>query len=404
MFKRWVVLLTLRAARVWSIGILAALSIVACGDGGPQQVKVAVSVPLGLEIGHDMLHAAQLALDEAGGQVGDVKVALLVFDTSDPDGSPISPEWEQDVATLASGDKAIVAYLGPPTSDQARASMAVLNEASIVQLSQAATWPGLTKPGFGPGEPGKYYPTGRRHFFRLVPSDEVQGEVAARWADWLHFRSVYVIDDGTAYGRGVAGIFELGARDLGIEVLVVDSFDGGSASPEALEGIAMRVADEQPELLFLGSSLGAGGEGLIAALRGLDPDVQIMVPDGMVQDQLITDLGAELVEGIYGTNVAVPAERLESASRFRERYQAAYAKEPPPYAVTTYEAMQVLLHAIERAERPTREGVLAAVSDMEEFYGVLGRWQFDARGDISLTTISGMQIQDGAWTFFRILE
>ncbi|MBN1935418.1 MAG: ABC transporter substrate-binding protein, partial [Anaerolineae bacterium] len=109
-------------------------------------------------------------------------------------------------------------------------------------------------------------------------------------------------------------------------------------------------------------------------------------------------------EGIYGTNVAVPAERLESASRFRERYQAAYAKEPPPYAVTTYEAMQVLLHAIEQADRPTREGVLAAVSDMEEFYGVLGRWQFDARGDISLTTISGMQIQDGAWTFFRILE
>ncbi len=393
-----------RSMALFGIGIVAVLAAVACGSSSPQRVKVAVSLPLGMQVGHDMLNAAQLALDEVGGQVGDVKVELLVFDTSDPAGSPVSTEKEQNAATLASGDGAVVAYLGPPTSDQARASMAVLNEASIVQVSQAATWPGLTKPGFGPGEPGKYYPTGRRHFFRLVPSDEVQGEVAARWVDWLHFGTVYVIDDGTAYGRGVAGIFELGARDLGIEVLAVDSFDGNAAPPEVLEEMAIQVAKAEPELLFLGSALATGGLDFIRAVRESNSDLQIMVPDGMVQDQLVADLGAELVEGLYGTSITVPAERLESASHLRERYRAVYDKEPPPYAVTTYEAMKVLLRAIEQAEKPTREAVLAAVSDMEEFDGVLGRWQFDAHGDISITTIGGMQVRDGIWTFFRVLE
>jgi len=96
--------------------------------------------------------------------------------------------------------------------------------------------------------------------------------------------------------------------------------------------------------------------------------------------------------------------QLASAEDLMAAYQAAYGKEPPSYAVNCYEAMKVLLYAIERAEEPTREGVLAAMKNLGEFSGVLGSWRFDDRGDISNASISGMQIQNGAWTFVQVIE
>jgi hypothetical protein len=38
----------------------------------------------------------------------------------------------------------------------------------------------LTKPGFAQGEPGIFYPTSKRAFFRLVPTDEKPGPAATK--------------------------------------------------------------------------------------------------------------------------------------------------------------------------------------------------------------------------------
>jgi branched-chain amino acid transport system substrate-binding protein len=73
-------------------------------------------------------------------------------------------------------------------------------------------------------------------------------------------------------------------------------------------------------------------------------------------------------------------------------------------AVAAYEAMKVVLYAIEQAQEPTREGVLTAMANLGEFSGIMGTWQFDARGDISITAISGMQIQDGVWSFVQVIQ
>jgi branched-chain amino acid transport system substrate-binding protein len=138
----------------------------------------------------------------------------------------------------------------------------------------------------------------------------------------------------------------------------------------------------------------------------MDRDIQIMGPDGLMQEQLATDTSAELIEGIYATNITIPASHLDSkeASAFLKSYQTTYSKEPPPYAMSSYEAMKVLLHAIEQAEEPTREAVLAAVTNTGEFSGVFGNWQFNEQGDISITTISGFQIQDGNWSFTQVIQ
>lgn len=382
------------------------LALAGCtGIAAPNTVKVAVSLPLGLEIGKDMLNGVQLALDQANGQAGNINVELQVFDTSDPNGSPVSPEFEQDAATQAAADEAVVAYLGPAGSDQARQSMPILNQAGIVQVSPSVTWPGLTKPGFGPGEPGVYYPTGRRHFFRVIPSDDIQGNVAANWASSLGFESVYILDDSSTYGQGVAGIFTVATQDLGLEIMAVDSYDATvPQSPEELQAIANRIAEAQPDLLYFGGTTEQVNFELVGIIRQANPELPIMVPDGLVQAELITTNPVDLIQGIYGTSVIIPVGQLASAADFSAAYQNEYNKKPDPFVLSSYEAMKVILAAIEQANSPTRQDVLTAVAELGEFSGVLGTWSFDANGDISLTRISGMQIQNDSWEFVQVIQ
>ena len=392
--------------------IAMTLLMTACGASGPKEVKVAVSLPLGLGIGEDILNAVELALEEENSQAGDIEVELLVLDTSDPEGSPVSPELEREAAQKAIDDPQVIAYIGPLASDQAKVSIPMLNEAGIALISPAATWPGLTKPGYEPGEPGIYYPTGRRNFFRVVPSDDVQGVAAARWADQLLVKTAYIIDEGTAYGQGVAGIFKIAAQDRGIEILGHDSFDSGAITDEEIEVAAAKVVESEPDLLYYGGSYatatigatGSVGGKLISMIKQINPDIRIMGPDALVQDDLIEEFGADLVEGILGTNVAVPPTELESASGFVADYRAKCEKAPPPYAGGAYDALKVILKAIEQADEPSREGVLAALKNLGTHQGVLGEWHFDSSGDISLETISGMQIRDGEWIFVEIID
>ncbi len=386
------------------VGLVISFLLTGCNTVGvPDEVKIAVALPLGSEMGQDMFNAAQLALDEAGGKVGELPVTLVSFDTSDSQGNP-SADLERQAAEQASADPTIVAYLGSVTDDQAKVALPVLNRASVAHLSPSATWPGLTKPGFWPGEPGVYYPTGYRNFFRLVPSDEVQGAAAARWAEMLGIESVYIVDDETVYGTGIAGIFEVTFRDLGGVVLAHDAFSAAPATEGQLTALSGRIIERRPDLVFLGASFSGGGEEFIRVFRQLDKETLLMVPDGLAQNELFTDVGADWVEGTYATDVFLPVEQRQSARAFLRAYQTVYGKEPPTSALNTYEAVKVLLTAIGQAEQPTREGVLAAMKNLGEFSGALGTWNFTSEGDVSLTGIGGLVAHEGVWEFVQVLK
>jgi branched-chain amino acid transport system substrate-binding protein len=378
-----------------------------CGSFGPKAVKVVVSLPLNLEYAMGILNAAQLALKKANGKAGNVNVELLILTESDPNGEDISATFEQKNAEQATKDTSVVAYLGPANSSMARISIPILNEASIVQISASTTWPGLTKPGYGPGEPGVYYPTGRRTFFRTVPSDELQGAAAARWAAQLGYKSAYIVNGTGPYEQGVAGVFEITAQDLGIQILGKDTFPiEGEVTAEQLKAIVEHVLAANPDVVYLGGDSGANGDFPVRALREANATLPIMGPDGLVVDDLIKNLGADLLNNMYGTTVAIPADKLDTpaAADFVSSYRAAYGKIPSAYDAASYEAMNALLYAISRAKQPTREGVLDAMQNLGDYSGIFGTWHFDKQGDISLVGISGMQVQNGAWVFVEALK
>jgi branched-chain amino acid transport system substrate-binding protein len=240
-----------------------------------------------------------------------------------------------------------------------------------------------------------------------VPSDEVQAAAAARWCVQLGFKKAFILIGDDAYGNGLAGIFEITASDEDLEVLGKAVYQTDEKlSADQLQTLATQALASGPDVVYVAGSNGSNGVEVVQALRQMDPTAVIMGPDGLAQDDLITDLGAEMTNDIYGTTVTLPVDKLgtPAAEEFLKSYQAAYGKAPSAYEAATYESMSVFLYAIGKAEEPTREGVLAAMQNLGEYSGIFGLWHFDQQGDISVTGISGLQVQNGTWVFVDALK
>jgi branched-chain amino acid transport system substrate-binding protein len=127
-----------------------------------------------------MVNAIKLALRQRHGRAGRFKVKYVALDDSTAQAANWTPELVSANARKAIGDKSTIAYLGEYNSGATAVSLPLLNEAGIPQTGVNSAV-GLTQsgPGAQPGEPDKYYPTGKRTFVRGTPSDAIQAAALA---------------------------------------------------------------------------------------------------------------------------------------------------------------------------------------------------------------------------------
>ena len=88
-------------------------------------------------------------------------------------------------------------------------------------VSPLNSFVGLTREGVGvpPSLPSSLYPTGKRNYLRVYPTDDLQGAALALRAKDLGAKRVFVLDDGEpGYGELMAAGFETAARRLGLDV------------------------------------------------------------------------------------------------------------------------------------------------------------------------------------------
>src|SRR5438876_8444665 len=124
-----------------------------------------------------LVNGIKLALSQAGNKAGQWTVNYQSLD----DSTAAAGQWDAgqtaaDARKAASDPKAVY-YIGEFNSGASEVSIPILNQAAVPEVSPANTYPGLTTndPGTSPGEPQKYYPTGKRNYLRIVPRDTIQG-------------------------------------------------------------------------------------------------------------------------------------------------------------------------------------------------------------------------------------
>jgi branched-chain amino acid transport system substrate-binding protein len=121
----------------------------------------------------------------------------------------------------------------------------------------------------------------------------------------------------------------------------------------------------------------------------------MMGPDTLFEHAFIHDAGVN-ADGTLITFGSVPPALLEGKGRvFYDRYVQRFGQEPECYAASAYDATGVILRAIERVTRHDRSAVTDAAFATRDFDGALGRWSFDANGDIDLRRCTRLTVRDG---------
>src|SRR5918998_3364615 len=132
--------------------------------------------------------------EEAGGRAGDFRVSYVSLDSADPKTGRWDPGRVADNARTAVEDLQTIAYLGELEAGASAVSVPILNEGGMLQVSPGDTFAGLTEAGL-PGEPEKYYPSGRRTFARMVPDDDEQVDRLVALLRRRGVRRLWVADD-----------------------------------------------------------------------------------------------------------------------------------------------------------------------------------------------------------------
>jgi branched-chain amino acid transport system substrate-binding protein len=391
---------------IWSIAllVLAGMTFVFLGTLKTKTnnvIKIVSSVPMqGLSSGKEVFNGADMAFAEIGYKVGNFTIEFIPKDDGDADG-----QWQADLetknATEAVADPDVMVYMGTYNSGAAKISIPITNKFNIAQVSVSNTWPGLTQPGFWEGEPGIFYPTGERTFFRTCPTDAMQGPAEAMWAKELGVNSVYIVDDSDTYGVGVANLFEKKARELGMNI--VDHKSITAKDTDTIKNIVAQIKKEKPDMVYYGGMTVGGVVTLIKEIHLNNLSPKIMGADGIYEPPFIEALGKE-AENIYVSSPGVPVSNMpETGKEIAKKYREKYGIEPDINAITSYEAAKIVITAIEQAGVKDRATILKKIADTN-YNGIFGRFGFDSNGDTTLPILSGSVVKNGKFEFVKMLQ
>ncbi|MFN8390622.1 MAG: branched-chain amino acid ABC transporter substrate-binding protein [Bdellovibrionota bacterium] len=351
-----------------------------------------------------MVNGIKMAIDEVGGKVGSYTVTYEDWDDASPERGAWDPAIEAANADKAVKDPDVMAYIGTYNSGAAKISMPKLNQAGLAMVSPANTWPGLTKPGIGePNEPKVYRPSGKVTYFRVVPADDIQGYIAAKFSKDQGAKKIFIIHDGELYGKGIAQMFKKSAGPLGLDIVGFEQIDTKASNYRSL---AVKIKQYSPDIVYFGGTTQTNAGQLAKDLVAAGVSGKFMVPDGCFESAFIDAAGKENLEGrVFITFGGVPGAQLTGKGKeFYENYKKRFGIEPEGYSAYGYESAKVALDAIRRAGKKDRAAIVDALAATKDFEGALGKWSFDANGDTSLKTMSVNTVKDGQFAFVKLLD
>lgn len=386
----------MRTPRRWVAPALAAALAAGCGPK-EKVVRIAVAVPLTGDMGTEgqgLRRAVEMAVEEANAAGRfPYKLQAAPFDDR------ADPKEAVNVANLIVSDPRIVAVVGHYNSGCAIPAAKVYARAPVAMISPAATNPEVTAQQLSPDW------VGPRMVFRVVPTDDVQGEATAKFAySSLRKRRMAVIHDKTPYGQGLAEQFQKTFAEVGGKIVSVDGVSVGDKDFKALL-TKLKGDPAKPEGIFFGGLYTEAGLILIQMRElGLTAPFAFISGDASKTPGLF-DVAGDAADGAFLSIVGVPVEDLPSARKFMADYQKRWVgreNELKPFDHFGYEAAQIIFAALERAGAPDREKVLAEIP-RTRYTGVLGETTFDEKGDTlnKIVTVTKARAKDRAFESLR---
>jgi branched-chain amino acid transport system substrate-binding protein len=383
----------------------------ASASSSPNTVDIYSSLPLqGASTAQTdpMVNGIKLALSQAGNKAGSYNVNYQSLDDSTAQAGKWDPTQTAANARKVATDSKAVYYIGEFNSGASEVSIPILNQAAIPQVSPANTYVGLTtnEPGSAPGEPQKYYPTGKRTYLRIVPRDTIQAASGLQTMKKDGCTKVAVANDKEAYGAGLAALLE---QEKGKYAVNIVSNTGIDPTSPNFRSYAQTIKGQGADCFYFAGIVSNGAVQITKDVNAALPNAKIYGGDGICTSSY-TNPAMHGVPASIGPKIqcTVATQNLTAypgGRQFLADYKAKYGtSSPDPYAIYGYEVMKLGLQTIAGvgSKGNDKAAVLAALFATKARSSVLGTYGFDSNGDTTLKSYGLYKVgTDGNPLFLR---
>jgi branched-chain amino acid transport system substrate-binding protein len=325
-----------------------------------------------------------------GNGIPGIKLETLVLDDGTATAGQYDPAQAATNARKMVSDPDVVASLGPQMSGAGKAMAPILSMADLATITPSSTNPDITDPKFAQ----QFRPGGKPIYFRTVTTDAYQGpNMANFYADTLHVKSVYILDDSGAYGVGMADAFQKQAEKKGMKVMGRDRLDPKGADYSA---VLTKIKSMKPDAIYYGG-VGQAGVKLAKQSYEIVPDIIKGGGDGVYGPVMLTSVGFPAANGWYATIASPHTVADNKAQSFVDAYFRKYGKAADDYTITAYDATLVVIDAIKRVAasgKPINRSSVRDAIQTAKVPTIQGIVQFDDNGDLKDRTVSVFQIKE----------
>jgi len=358
-----------------------------------------------------MVQGIRLALDQAHNKAGKFNVKYTSLDDSTAQAGNWDPAQTGQNARKVAQDSKAVYYIGEFNSGASQISMPTLNQAGIPQVSPANTYVGLTtnEPGSAPGEPQKYFPTGKRTYLRIVPRDTIQAAALLTLMKQDGCTKVAVANDKDTYGQGLAKLVELQAPKIGVKLTSDVGIDKTASN---FRSVAAQFKSQGADCFLFAGVTANGAVQVYKDVAAAIPTAKLYGADGDCESGF-TNPAKKGIPASIGARFKCTVATLNLASYpggkdFLTAFKAKYNNpSPDPYAIYGYEAMKLGLDTIKGLgdKGNDKSAVLAALFATKDRQSPLGTYSFDQNGDTTLTSYGVYKVgKDGNPTFAEAIK
>ncbi|MBD0383220.1 branched-chain amino acid ABC transporter substrate-binding protein [Paenibacillus sedimenti] len=340
------------------------------GSGGAKTViKIATQSPLsgGSAVqGEAIKLGAQLSLDDHKAEFDKLGFELQLVPYDDQG----DPKKGVANAEIIGADQSILGIVGHMNSGVAIPSSVVYEKYNAVMVSPSNTATEVTDRNL-------------KVVNRIVARDDFQGPAAAEYAvKTVGAKNIFVIQDKTAYGQGLADAFKDAATKLGATIV---GYEGITVGEKDFNGVLNIALSKKPDFVFFGGLYGEGGL-LIKQARDKGIMAPFMGGDAWDSQGLVDVAGDKVKDALYAS-IATDITKTAEGKKWADQYKAKFSKSPDGYSAYAYDCMTVILNGIKTAAAanggkvPTRDKVRDAVRATKDFQGLATKISFDGKGD-----------------------
>jgi branched-chain amino acid transport system substrate-binding protein len=327
-------------------------------------------------LGKDNENGARMAVDELnakGGVLIGAKKYRLVLQAEDDAGDP----KQGTAAAQKLVDARVAGVIGHENSGTTIPASRIYFDAGIPQISPSASNPKYTRQGYNTA-------------FRNIANDEQLGAALARYAVQVGKAArIAVIDDRTAYGKGLADEFAKGVKRAGAAAAIVSQQYTNDKATD-FSAILTAIKASKPDLIFFGGMDAVAGP-MLRQMKQLGINARFMGGDGMCSDSVPRLAGDAMSDGqvICAEAGGVEPSQQKGMDDFRVAYRKKFGIDVQTYAPYAYDALLTMVDAMQKAGSPEPAKYLPVLAKIRH-KGVTGNIAFDARGDV----------QDGVLTIY----